>query len=78
MSSRHSKGKKKYCFRQEMSSLLWKCLSFSVKMEFPFRSNLAQKNDSSVQWLELYHLLCEKLFGTMSSPQKAEQCPEET
>lgn len=73
MNSRHSKGKKKYSFCQEMSSLLWKCLSFSMKMEFPFRSNLAKKNDSFVQWLELYPLPYKKLFGIKPSPQKAEQ-----
>jgi len=44
-----------------------------MKMEFPFRSNLAKKNDSFVQWLELYPLPYKKLFGIKPSPQKAEQ-----
>lgn len=45
-------------------------------MEFPFKSNLAKKNDSFVQWLELYHLPCKKVFGIKSSSQKAERSPE--
>lgn len=45
-------------------------------MEFPFRSNLAKKNNGFVQWLELYHLPWKKGFGIKSSPQKAEQSPK--
>lgn len=46
-------------------------------MEFPFRNNLAKKNYGFVQWLELYHLPCKKVFGIKSSPQKAELSPEQ-